>query len=365
MIGVASPIIEQEPAAVPLELGEMKAQIIPFVTGAALGALAMFFAIRPAAEPGKLVAESGSTARSIHPDRQEQKIAALEKKIADLESASPEAAADEAASSGAGAKGAIQLFGAGSESKIDLTEMQKHMKKAESERAAKRVAADLASLSSALKLTDEQVDQVRALLEKRAAKRADQMGSIFRLAQSALSGDGADGEAIVSSFTAEAEGGAEGDPDELDFEAELLALLDGEQADAYQGYQESQNENRIEASANSQLAHLQTTVPDLTKEQKDRAFNEFARIAREDVGGAGAPDQGSPRNLDLGRMMAQREAEREAMKDILSPEQYEVYNSSGTSSITIGAPAGATIISSEVIVDPDLDSGGIAPIGGE
>ena len=64
-------------------------------------------------------------------------------------------------------------------------------------------------------------------------------------------------------------------------------------------------------------------------------------------------------------MMAQREAEREAMKDILSPEQYEVYNSSGTSSITIGAPAGATIISSELIVDPDLDSGGIAPIGGE
>ncbi len=345
----------------------MKAHILTFVTGAVLGALAMFFASRPDSEAVEDPAENGSTARSIRPDRQEQKIVSLEKKIAELESAQSGAAGgkDVSGSSVAGAKGSIQLFGAGSESKIDLKEMQKHMEKAESERAAKRVAADLASLSSALNLTDKQVDQVRALLEKRAARRASQMGGILRLAKSALSGDGSDGEAIVSGFIAEAEGDAENDPDDLDFDAELLALLDAGQADAYREYQDSQNENRIEASANSQLANLQTTIPDLTKEQKDRAFNEFARIAREDAGRAGAPGQGFPNSLDLGRMMAQREAEKQAMQDILSPEQYEVYSSSGTSSITIGAPAGATIISSEVIVDPDLDSGGIAPIGGE
>ncbi|MGI9240074.1 MAG: hypothetical protein ACR2RV_04705, partial [Verrucomicrobiales bacterium] len=302
----------------------MKSRIVTFATGAALGALAMFFASRPATEPVEAPAAGGSAARSIHPDRQEQKIASLEKKIAELEAAQPEPDRDEVAKSPGEASGSIQLFGAGSESKIDLTEMQKHMREAESERAAKRVAADLASLSSALSLTDEQVERVRALLERREAMRTDQMGGILRLAKSALSGDGSESEAIVSGFIAGAEGSSEEDSDGLDFDAELLALLEPEQADAYRSYQESQNENRIEASANSQLARLQTTVPDLTKDQKDRAFDEFARIARENSEGAGVPEQGFSTSVDLGRMMTQREAEKQAMKDILSPEQYDV-----------------------------------------
>lgn len=338
----------------------MNVQILTFATGAAIGALAMSLVSRhgnePAADHGTGIAQT----QSIHPDRHEQKIAALEKRIAELESDRPEEGNRDVEDGTDGAKpgASLKIFGADSHSKIDLAEMQKHMEKAESERAA-----DLASLSAALGLTDGQAERVRALLEKRAVQHASQLGGIFRLATSTLAGDGAAPE--VSAVVAEAKGDAGEAPDGFDFDAEILALLGEEQQDAYRDYLQSQHENHIEARANRQLAQLQTTIPDLSKEQKDQAFDEFARIAREDIEAGGSPQQGLPSGGEIGRMIAQREAEKQAMQPILSPEQFEVYESNSSRTFTFGAPAGATIITSEVIVDPDSDRTEIPPIEGE
>ena len=89
--------------------------------------------------------------------------------------------------------------------------------------------------------------------------------------------------------------------------------------------------------------------------QKDQAFNAYERIAREDVEANGAPsgDQG----FDLARMMRQRKAEQEAMQDILTPEQLEVYESNGgrTNSITIGGTPGAAVFTSGVTVESAID----------
>ena len=344
---------------------EMKTKILTFVSGAAIGALAMFLATRPGTEPGDGGVGGGSQAQSIHPDRQQQKVAALKNRIAELEEAQlrPATAGDPDPSGDIDPKTSVKIFGANGSSQLDLAEMQKHIEEAESERAAKRVAADLASLSTALGLRDDQLEQVRTLLERRATKRAGQIGGVLRLATSTLAGE--DTDEMVSGLIKEATVGLADDPDAFDFDGELLALVDEGQADAYRDYQHSQNENHIEANANGQLARLQTAIPDLSKEQKDQAFNEFARIAREDIEAGGTAEQGMHGGFNVGRMLAQREAENQAMKGILSPEQFEVFKSNSRQSITFGAPAGATIITSEIVVDPDLGSQGIDAIESE
>lgn len=334
----------------------MNAKLLTFAAGAACGVLGMFLLNRPGHE-GSAPADEPEKALSIKPDRQAEKIAALEKKIEELEARQPTLIADnDSGDEGDNPtpKTAIKIFGDG-ESKIDFAEMQAHMKKAEAERAAKRVEANLATLTRALNLSDEQAEKVRALLEKKESTKEDRLGSIMKLTTKAISGENVEG--LVTGLVTDGEGADAAAGEEFDFDAELLALLSDDQAAAYQDYVSSQNENHIEANANRQLAQLQTTIPDLTKEQKDQAFSEFARIARDDVEANGRPEDGS--FPDFKRMMSQREAEKQAMKEILTEEQFGVYESNNMRAITFGAPAGATIISSDITIDA---SGGEVPI---
>ena len=334
----------------------MNAKLLTFAAGAACGVLGMVLFNRPSDDTPAPAGEP-TKALSIKPDRQAEKIAALEKKIEELEARQPSliASSDEGDDGDKpAAKTSIKIFGDG-ESKIDFAEMQAHMKKAEAERSAKRVKANLATLSRTLNLSDEQAEKVRALLEKKESTKQDRIGSIMKLTTSAISGE--DVEGLVSGLVTDGDGAEESGGEEFDFDAELLALLDDDQAAAYQDYVSSQNENHIEANANRQLAQLQTTIPDLTKEQKDQAFSEFARIARDDVEANGRPEDGT--FPDVKRMMSQREAEKQAMKEILTEEQFGVYESNNMRAITFGAPAGATIISSDITIDA---SGGEVPI---
>lgn len=318
----------------------MKAYLLAFVTGAACGALGMFLAKHDPAQTSNPDPNEGNSL-SIHPDRDQQKIAALEAKIAELEAGNPQLVA-KANTTGNRAKSKsprVKIVGDG-EPKFDVAEMRKQMKKAEQERSGKRVAAKLASLTRELGLSDEQAEKVRALIEKQEAGRMDGLSRMLEFATTATEG----GDAVP-----EQAGADEPDPDAFDFDTELLALLDEDQRGAYQSYVDAQNENYIEASANRQLAQLQTSVPDLSKEQKDQAFDEFARIAREETEASGEPAES--RGIDVQHLIRQREAEKAAMAKILTPEQLEVYESTSMRSITIGTSPGASIITSEITID--------------
>ena len=326
----------------------MKPQLLTFVIGAACGALGMFLANRD--DPGTRPAPAASAAKSIHPDREQQKIAALEKKIADLEAQvkpSLVAASREAADPDEAKKSpTVKIFGSGA-SQIDLGQMKEHIERAEKERSAKRVASRLATLTKALDLTEDQAAQVRELLEKKEANLRDGLSEIMGIASGTIAGGNA--EDLVSSLVTDAD--EVPGPDAFDFESELLALLDDDQTAAYQTYVEAQNENYIEASANRQLAQLQTTIPDLSKEQKDQAFNEYARLAREEVETNGVPEDGN--GFDIPRMMRQREAEQDAIAGILTPEQREAYESARPSRVmTIRRGESPAIISSEINIAP-------------
>ena len=261
--------------------------------------------------------------------------------------------ADEAEPEAGGKRsaGIVKIFGGDGESQIDLAEIQKQMEKSEQERTAKRIDARIATLTKKLGLSDDQATQVRALLEKEASLKSGALTSLIGSAIGAASGGSDDIE--ITEIIGAGDATGEGDGDGFDFDTELAALLDDDQKAAYAAHLEAQNENYIEATAGGQLAQLQTTIPDLSSEQKDRAFEEFARIAREDVDANGAPatDDG----FDFRRMMRQRSAEKEAMQEILTAEQMEVYESNNASSISIGGSPGAAVFTSGIRVESSVD----------
>ena len=307
----------------------------------------MFFLHRPENDPepgGGGVAEDG---RSIKPDLQERKIAQLEKKIAALEArslAGAKGGGEDLAEDPPSPKTAVKIFGADGNTQIDLAEVTERVKQAEAERAEKRIAAQLASLSQLLNLSDEQAEKVRALLEKQQAGKKDRLSSIISFATDV---DGLEGK-TPAELAGQLLGGngAGEEADAFDFDSELLAVLDDDQKSAYREYLDNRNENHIEATANRQLAQLQTTVTDMSKDQKDQAFDEFARIAREDIEANGAPAEDG--GFDLGRRMQQREAEQAAMEGILTPEQFEVYRTNNARNISvIGGEPGSRVLTSE------------------
>ena len=320
----------------------MKAKFITtFILGAVVGGLCVSLLSKggePAPDPAP---QAKAAPPRINPDNDATKIARLEKKIAALEA---ESATVSVAESEEGKSSVVKVFGGDGASQIDFEEIRKQMEKGESERSEKLINSRLATLTSKLNLSEEQAKKVRELLEKDVASQG---GGVAMLIESALAG-GLQREDEPS--------------DEFDFDAELDALLDDDQKTAYAEYVDVQNENYIEASANRQLAQLQTSVPDLTTEQKDRAYEEFARVARDDVETSGNPTRvGS--NLDVARMSEQQKARKDAMKEILTPEQTDLYEAGNQNVITFGGGAGQIMSSDAVFSAPDIPLPAEAPPG--
>jgi len=335
----------------------MNAKLFTFVTGSAVGiivgiAVGLMISSSADIDPDKdKVVDKSQPPRLSAADPQ-KKIADLEKEIAELKEAKEVAPVEIASAddeSGKAKGPVMKIFGAGGDSEINMAEMRKHLEKAEGERAAKNVTAKLASLTRALNLTDEQAAKVRSLLEKREAEKGDMMSGLLGLASGAIAGEIVDVEIPDVS-----EGGGE---DAFDFDSELLALLDDDQAGAYEEYQSARRENRIEVEAGQQLASLQSAIPDLTADQKDQAFAEFARLSRENVEQNGTDDGGA---LNFRRMAEQRQEQMAAMEIILTRDQMELYRTNNSSrAITIGGdPGAASIITSEISIGVD---GGVIP----
>ncbi|MGN0835670.1 MAG: hypothetical protein ACI4QA_07610 [Candidatus Spyradosoma sp.] len=91
------------------------------------------------------------------------------------------------------------------------------------------------------------------------------------------------------------------DPEEV-----VAELLGGEQLEEYEAYRRERATARAETVANMRLAMLQESVA-LSQEQKDRYFSEYATAALETDGRVSS------------------ESEREILKNVLTNEQFSVY----------------------------------------
>ncbi len=202
------------------------------------------------------------------------------------------------------------------------------------QRTETRNAARMATLAQRLNLSPEQEEKVRALLARKASTGSDPGNRI-------TVGAAMEGELTASSVTLNGSGSDAGNAD--DFDAALAPLLDDTQRGAYASLQKEERRDQVEAEANEQLARLQRMLT-LTDAQKDAAFLAFTEIAREQQESTDALSDG---------FAGTRSRRVEALRNILSPEQAKVYETSPQFLILGegGAGIGATL-------EIHLDKGG-------
>ncbi len=315
--------------------------LLAFVAGIACGALGLHLALsdddaNPSESASATAAES--TAR-------ERKVASLEKKIESLESklkaaSKPMVVSSSDDSDGNKASAAVSFLGKDGKIAFDLKNMQEKMKQQEKERTAKIVEKRLAALVASLGLGDDQAAAVRGLLERQASKNKS-LSEVISLATEG----GEVGEASIAAFAA----GSEQGEDKFNFDSELLSLLEDDQRATYESQLQAQQENYVEATANQHLARLQIAVSDLSEEQKDHAFGEFARLAQEDVEENGVPAQDGPVSFDIRRMMRQQTLQQDALKEVLTEEQLASYQQSGARGTVFRAVPNASVITTHRI----------------
>ncbi|MEM7386700.1 MAG: hypothetical protein AAF514_17320 [Verrucomicrobiota bacterium] len=220
---------------------------------------------------------------------------------------------------------------------IDMDQILEDSRERERNQSRKRIELKVASLRDRLGLSEDQARQVRELLEAEEDSKQEGLESLIRLAMG--SEDGSEegiGEVL-------AQPGGTGSLDGNKTDAAIADLLSEDQKEAFGEYLEDRRANEIEMKANQQLASLQAMF-DLSGEQKDAAFDAFARLEAEQM------EEGAPSALGIETLNRQREARMEALQPVLTPEQMEVYRNSAQ--VLTGSVGNATILrSSSVAID--------------
>ncbi len=207
---------------------------------------------------------------------------------------------------------------------FDPTSLIAAMEKQQQERDERRTELKVAEVGAALALDDRQAESLRALLKDLAQGRRGGLASLIGAAGSG------DAEAITAIIGGD--GAAQAPAEEA-----FLAQLSPEQTEAYESYLERQRANAAEATANRELAHLQSLFS-LSEEQKDAAFEAFAAAAAESSDSD--PVFGPPAGADLGAALAMGERKRELLEPILSEAQMAVYRESPSVMQAFTLPAG-------------------------
>lgn len=181
-----------------------------------------------------------------------------------------------------------------------------------------RIDARILALKTKLNLTPEQETAVRAAMEKGSLDRdaLREAGDARRRAGGAEETDKTR-QAEMAKFAAV----------EAAQEKAITGAMTDEQLTAYDQYKAEQKATQVESRANQQLSDLQGKLS-LTDAQKDAAFQFYA--AQEQAGGFDpaqiAAQGGDPRKFFEDR----QNLTLEAMQQILTPEQYELYSKQET-----------------------------------
>lgn len=203
------------------------------------------------------------------------------------------------------------------------------IKTANAKQRKSRIGKLLGEINRQTGLTTEQSLEVMQLLERSEEGRSGLVDRMF-------SGEALDAETV--SRVAELS-------DAEAFERELAGILDEDQMAGYQDYQQKVKENLTEVVARRDLNQLQSTVM-LDEEQKEQAMAAFAEIAGDTLtkepGGYTAPF------LDMGA----NERKKEALTDILTPEQMRAYEHKAQSGVMTMPGGGVTIQTIQMDVEP-------------
>jgi hypothetical protein len=165
-----------------------------------------------------------------------------------------------------------------------------------------QVEARLATLKLRLKLTDDQDRQLRTLADAKLATAGD-------LAARAMQGKASreELEAARSLYT--------------DARSEMQQVLTAEQWADYQKYETEQQDAQAQTYANVELLRLQTALQ-LDQQQQEKVFSVLYQEAKQSLDPATG---GNPFGGWGGNWARSAETRSEALKPILTPEQFDAY----------------------------------------
>jgi hypothetical protein len=207
---------------------------------------------------------------------------------------------------------------------------QERMKKAVNDRKSMKVAERLSTLKTRLGLTDAQAADLKKVLMENMKDPSDML-----LAGMEQEGKDQNPKNELDLLLSMMKGG-----NDKELDAKVVALLSPEQQQAYAAFQAEQKANKVEIKANKELARLQNSMS-LSPEQKDKAFGVFSQLATAEIENPVSPfatiammDPGNRMKGQPGYEQIQAEADRykasqqnrlAAMKELLSPEQFQIY----------------------------------------
>jgi hypothetical protein len=177
-------------------------------------------------------------------------------------------------------------------------------------RKQRRIDERVAALKTRLNLDDAQTARVKALLEA-----GDEEENVVSKAIA--------GEPTFPPMPGEAA------KKRADLEDQITSLLKPGQAAAFTEFRQEQRENRIEVATGREMTRLQRSLT-LSPSQKDQVYQALATIAtgEEENGNTGI-------TVDPEQIKARRQSRLDALKPILTPEQYSAYERSSGSMINM------------------------------
>lgn len=291
--GLPAPIVQQS----------MKTPLV-FVCGAAVGALAMWLASPGSKDPaGEVVAgkpSAGQTERG-------SKGGSPQDGMRSAKTARPETAGDDDGDD------AIVLD-EDDEDSPEMAQVRETMAKELVARKQRRIDERVAALKTRLNLDDAQTAKVRTLLES-GDEEEDMLSKVIA------------GESSLPPAAGEAA------KKRAELEGQISALLKPDQVAAYGEFRQEQRENRVEVATGREMTRLQQSLT-LSPGQKDQVYEALGTIAtgEEERGDTGI-------SIDPSVLKARRQARLDALKPILTPEQYEAYEKSSIYLIDMEAGA--------------------------
>jgi hypothetical protein len=212
--------------------------------------------------------------------------------------------------------------------------MQERMKKQMEEKQRLKLDERVAGMKARLGLNDAQAAAIRKLLEENPGG----MQSVMARAMSGGESKEKESDMILELLR----------PGQKNAELteKIAAVLTPEQKEAYTAFRQEQRTNQVEIKAGKELARLQSSLT-LSPGQKDKAFAVLSTLANDEYENPISPlvtimaqqlehPMGNRESEDLephkeeikaaAALAAQRRQQRvEAMREILSPEQFKLY----------------------------------------
>jgi hypothetical protein len=216
----------------------------------------------------------------------------------------------------------------------EVVKMQERMKKQMEEKQRLKLDERVAGMKARLGLNDAQAAAIRKLLEENPGG----MQSVMARAMSGGESKEKESDMILELLR----------PGQKNAELteKIAAVLTPEQKEAYAAFRQEQRTNQVEIKAGKELARLQSSLT-LSPGQKDKAFAVLSTLANDEYENPISPlvtimaqqlehPMGNRESEDLephkeeikaaAALAAQRRQQRvEAMREILSPEQFKLY----------------------------------------